>query len=320
MFENIKKKMVIKPLSHESKKTLFCILMVTVSTIIYCLGVMWFLNPASLLAGGVTGAAQLISTGSKKFFNIDLNLGILVFVLNVPILLYGWKNVSKRFVICSVISIGLQTILMSGIIPYADFGINTGLNQITGETIEGIGEEMDLLLLAIMGGFVAGAGSALALRFGTSTGGFDILAQAISFKKNVSIGYMSLFFNVLIAILGAFLFNSPAVAIYTIIRIIVQSLVTDKIHTSYNYLRVEIITTNPEAIASQIFQDLARGVTTMKAEGAYTHSEKTMLETIVSRYEVSKAIEDAKMHDPHAFISVSPVKFVVGNFKRKTIA
>ena len=74
MFENIKKKMVIKPLSHESKKTLFCILMVTVSTIIYCLGVMWFLNPASLLAGGVTGAAQLISTGSKKFFNIDFYL------------------------------------------------------------------------------------------------------------------------------------------------------------------------------------------------------------------------------------------------------
>ena len=294
--------------------------MVTISTIIYCFGVMWFLEPASLLAGGVTGTAQLVSTSFEKFFNIPINLGILVLLFNIPILLYGWKNVSKRFVICSLISIGLQTLLMSGIIPNVDFTINTGLNPITNEIIPGNGIEMDLMLLACMGGFVSGAGSALALRCGTSTGGFDILAQAVSFKKNISIGYLSLFINITIAILGAVLFGSPAVAIYTIVRIIVQSVVTDKIHTSYNYLRVEIITTNPEGIYQQIFADLSRGITLMKAEGAYTHSEKTVVETIVSRYEVSKVIEDAKIHDPQAFISVSPVKFVVGNFKRKTIA
>lgn len=320
MFNKIMKKMANKPLSLETKKTIMCIFMVTISTIIYCLGVMWFLDPASLLAGGVTGAAQLVSTSFKKYFNIQLNLGVLVLLFNIPILIYGWKNVSRRFVICSLISIGLQTLLMSGIIPYADFGINTGLNPITNEIIPGNGKEMDLMLLACMGGFVSGVGSALALRSGTSTGGFDILAQAVSFKKNISIGYLSLFINITIAILGAILFNSPAVAIYTIVRIIVQSVVTDKIHTAYNYLRVEIITTHPEEIANQIFSDLGRGITTMKAEGAYTHSEKTVLETIVSRYEVSKVIEDAKINDPHVFISVSPVKFVVGNFKKKTIA
>lgn len=320
MIRKIAKKMASKPLSLETKKTIVCIVMVTISTIIYCLGVMWFLEPASLLAGGVTGSAQLISTSFNKFFNIKINLGLLVFILNVPILIYGWKNVSKRFVVCSVISIALQTILMSGIIPYADFGINTGLNPITNEIVPGNGKEMDLMLLACMGGFVSGVGSALALRSGTSTGGFDILAQAVSFKKNISIGYLSLFINITIAILGAILFGSPAVAIYTIVRIIVQSVVTDKIHTAYNYLRVEIITTHPEEIAHQLFQDLGRGITTMKAEGAYTHSEKTVLETIVSRYEVAKVIEDARIHDEHVFISVSPVKFVVGNFKKKTIA
>ena len=311
MINKIIKKMADKPLSLETKKTIICIFMVTISTIIYCLGVMWFLEPASLLAGGVTGTAQLVSTASKKFFNINLNLGILVFIFNVPIIIYGWKNVSKRFVICSLISIGLQTILMSGIIPYADFGINTGLNPITNDIIPGNGTTMDLMLLACMGGFVSGFGSALALRSGTSTGGFDILAQAVSFKKNISIGYLSLFINVTIAILGAILLNSPAVAIYTIVRIIVQSVVTDKVHTAYNYLRVEIITTHPEEIAHQLFADLGRGITTMKAEGAYTHSEKTILETIVSRYEVSKVIEDAKIHDQHAyyfFSTIFPIK------------
>lgn len=315
-----KKKVSVKPLSAETKKTIICILMVTISTIIYCFGVMLFLEPARLLSGGVTGAAQLITTLFEKIFNFKINLGLLVFLLNVPILVYGWKNVSKRFVICSVISIVLQTVLMSGIIPHIDFGINTGINPITGDAIGNSTHEMDLLLLSILGGFVSGVGAALALRFGTSTGGVDILAQAISFKKNVSIGYLSLIINVCIAILGAFLYASPAVAFYTIVRIIVQSIVTDKIHTSYNYLKIEIITTLPDEMSKELFNDVGRGITLLNATGAYTKEGKTLLETIVSSYEVDRVLEDAKRIDPNAFISVSPVKFVVGNFKRKTIA
>lgn len=314
-----KKSILGKPLSIETKKTIQCIVMVTISTIIYCIGVMWFLDPANLFSGGVTGVAQLI-VGFFDKFDIKLNLGIIVFLLNIPVILYGWKNVSKRFVICSIISIGLQAILMSGIIPLVDFGINTGTNPITNVTISGTGKEMDLLLLSCVGGFVSGVGSALALRSGTSTGGFDILAQALAFKKNISIGYLSLFVNVTIAILGAILFGNPAVLFYTIVRIVVQSIVTDKIHTVYNYLKVEIITTKPEEVTHELLTDVGRGVTILHAEGAFSHTEKIMLETVVSSYEVSRVIEDAKKIDPKVFINVSPVKFVVGNFKRKTIA
>ena len=314
-----KKSILGKPLSIETKKTIQCIIMVTISTIIYCIGVMWFLDPANLFSGGVTGVAQLI-VGFFNKFDIKFNLGIIVFLLNIPVILYGWKNVSKRFVICSIISIGLQTILMSGIIPLVDFGINTGTNPITNITIPGSGKEMDLLLLSCVGGFVSGVGSALALRSGTSTGGFDILAQALAFKKNISIGYLSLFVNVAIAILGAILFGNPAVLFYTIVRIVVQSIVTDKIHTVYNYLRVEIITTMPEEVSTELLNNVGRGITVLHAEGAFTHTRKEVLETIVSSYEVSRVIEKAKKIDPKVFINVSPVKFVVGNFKRKTIA
>ena len=76
---------------------------------------------------------------------------------------------------------------MSGIIPYVDFIINTGKNPLTGNIVDGNGVEMDPLLLSFVGGFISGFGSALALRHGTSTGGIDILSQALSFKKNISI-------------------------------------------------------------------------------------------------------------------------------------
>jgi uncharacterized membrane-anchored protein YitT (DUF2179 family) len=314
------KKMLTKPLSDEWKKNIVCVVMVTISTIIYCMGVMWFLEPASLYSGGVTGIAQLISNSCSRFFNIKIDLGLIVFLINIPILIFGWKKVSKRFVICSVISIILQTVLMNKIIPVVDFGINTGLNPITGVMFPGSGSEMDLLLLSFVGGFISGVGSALALRYGTSTGGVDILAQAVSFKKNISIGFISLVVNVIIAILGAFLFGNPAVAFYTIIRIIVQSVITDKVHTAYNFLKVEIVTTKTQEVSQLLLSDIGRGITIINAIGAYTHTEKSVLEIIISSYEMHRVIDDTKRIDPSAFITVSPVRRVIGNFKRKTIA
>ena len=314
------KKMLTKPLSDEWKKNIVCVIMVTISTIIYCMGVMWFLEPASLYSGGVTGIAQLISNSCSRFFNFKIDLGLIVFLINIPILIFGWKKVSKRFVICSVISIILQTVLMNEIIPVVDFGINTGLNPITGVMFPGSGSEMDLLLLSFVGGFISGVGSALALRYGTSTGGVDILAQAVSFKKNISIGFISLVVNVIIAILGALLFGNPAVAFYTIIRIIVQSVITDKVHTAYNFLKVEIVTTKTQEVSELLLSDIGRGITIINAIGAYTHTEKSVLEIIISSYEMHRVIDDAKRVDPSVFITVSPVRRVIGNFKRKTIA
>lgn len=314
------KKMLTKPLSDEWKKNLVCVVMVTISTVIYCMGVMWFLQPASLYSGGVTGIAQLISNSCSRFFNFKIDLGLIVFLINIPILIFGWKKVSKRFVICSVISIILQTVLMNEIIPVIDFGINTGLNPITGVTFPGSGSEMDLLLLSFVGGFISGVGSSLALRYGTSTGGVDILAQAVSFKKNISIGFISLVVNVIIAILGALLFGNPAVAFYTIIRIIVQSVITDKVHTAYNFLKVEIVTTKTQEVSQLLLSDIGRGITIINAIGAYTHTEKSVLEIIISSYEMHRVIDDTKRIDPSAFITVSPVRRVIGNFKRKTIA
>ena len=309
MSENQNKKVLTKPLSDEWKKNILCVVMVTISTIIYCFGVTWFLGPANLFSGGVTGIAQLIAALLDKagISFMTQYLGIIVLLLNIPILIFGWKKVSKRFAICSVISIAIQTVLLNDVIPMIDLGINQP-------------QSMDMLLLAFIGGFVCGVGSALALRYGTSTGGVDILAQAISFKKNISIGFMSLVVNVIIAILGAVVFTNPAIAFYTIVRIIVQSVVTDRIHTAYNFLRVEIITTKPEEVSQLLLSDIGRGITVINAMGAYTQTEKSILEIIISSYEMHRVLDDAKRIDPNVFITVSPVKRVVGNFKRKTIA
>ena len=96
MSETQNKKILVKPLSAEWKKNIICVAMVTISTVIYCFGVTWFLEPANLFSGGVTGIAQLIAAVSNLIgVNfISENLGLIVLLLNVPILKIMWTDLS----------------------------------------------------------------------------------------------------------------------------------------------------------------------------------------------------------------------------------
>lgn len=283
--------------------TCFRVLVVVTSSVIYSIGLIWFLEPAHLYAGGLSGLAQLISRGVSIISGgkFTLNIGILIFALNFPVLFIGVKYVSRKFAIYSFISIVVQSICTSGLIPVVDFKI-------------------DVLSMAIIGGLITGFGGAVALRYGTSTGGIDVVAQALAFKKNMSIGTFTLIFNIFIAVCGGGILQGDwTITLYTFIRIILTAVVTDKIHTTYNYLEVNIITTHGTEIATQLMSELARGCTVIKAEGAYSHSQKDDLYTVVSYYEVERVSEIARTYDPHSFIVVSPVKRLLGNFKRKTI-
>ena len=53
-----------------------------------------------------------------------------------------------------------------------------------------------------MGGLLTGVGVGGALKYGTSTGGLDIIAQYYSLKNGTSVGFISMVLNVVIALAG----------------------------------------------------------------------------------------------------------------------
>lgn len=279
------------------------IIAVVVGSCIYALGLLWFLEPAKLYSGGVTGLVQLIINIIEEFTGNTISIGVLIFLINIPILIIAFKFISTKFAVYSLISIIIQSTLTLGFIPIPEFGVAFD----------------DSLLLAFLGGCLVGIGGAISLRAGASTGGIDVFAQALSLKKNISIGSFSLVFNLTIALVAGGIFGW-AIALYTIIRIIVTSLVTDKIHTAYNHLKVEIITDKGDEISEMIIMKLGRGVTMLNGEGAYTHKKKYVLEIVLSSFELYKIIDSAKEIDSSVFIIASPVKSIIGNFKKRSIA
>lgn len=283
----------------------------------------WFLEPAALYAGGATGIAQLIfriinKFGGKMSSNL---LGWFILGVNVPITLIGFKFVSRKFAYYSVLAVAIQSLVVLVIpkSPFSHLALNIECINQNGEIISTMNYG-GILTLAIFGGLLAGIASGLALRFGVSTGGVDVIAQAVAMKKNMSIGYFTMILNVVLAIVGGgVLQGSWEVVLFTIVRMILNSLVIDKIHTSYAYTGLHIFSAHGEAIANSLMAALNRGCTLIDVEGAHSGKGFKEVYCVVSNYEIHQALDEIKKHDEKAFITMAPVKKINGKFIRKTI-
>jgi len=283
---------MINILKREYKKVIF----IALGSLISAVGVVWFLSPAGLYSGGVTGIAQLIVNGSKEIYDISINLGLLIFILNIPIVIFGFKKMTKKFVYYSIYSIILQSLFI-GLLP---------LNVLL---------ENDMISNALVGGSLIGIGMGINLRVGGSSGGMDIIFQYLSFKKDMTVGSLGMSLNLVIITIAGISFGWT-IAIYTIVRIIITNLVVDKVHTSYNFIKLEIVTEYGKKVADMIVSHSKHGVTIEKGTGAYSKRDKDILSVIISAFELNKFIKLIKEIDQEAFIAVSTVKKVVGNFKK----
>ena len=288
---------------------IFRILVVIVMNTLIAFVTVWFLEPAKLYSGGAIGLAQLIKR-LIEFSGVEtLNLGWFIFFVNIPITIVGIKFVSVKFTIFSILAVLIQTVVTL-VLPESPFATE----QLNGSTIA---PEMYgyVLTLAIIGGVVSGVGTGLALRLGTSTGGFDVLGQALALKKNVSIGVFTMILNVLIAIFGgAILQGSWIICLFTIARMVLNSLVIDRIHTSYNYIAIRIFSPQGLEISKAIMEEMSRGCTIERVVGAHSGQDSIEVYSVVSRYEVDKVYHIISRFDKNAFITVSPVKAVRGKF------
>lgn len=282
-------------LKREVKKVIF----IAFGSLIASIGVLWFLNPAGLYTGGLTGVTQLLINIVFDISGKTLNLGLFVFIFNVPILIFGILKMNRKFIYYSIYSIILQSLFL-GLLPVS------------------IVLEDDILSNALVGGILVGVGVGISFRVGGSSGGFDIIFQNLALKKNIPVGTQGFIVNLLIIGIAGSIFSWP-IAVYTIIRVLITNLVIDKVHTSYNYIKIEVITEKGKEIAQLLIDKTNHGVTVTKGKGAYSKKDKDILHTIISSYELNKVVVMIKNIDKDAFISVSTVKKVVGNFAKIVI-
>ena len=277
---------------HKYKANILNILIIFIGCIIASLGVNIFLSHAQLLSGGATGVGLLIE------YTANIPAGVVVFLINIPLLIVSLKKLSKSFTIYT--TIGMLSLSISLMItkPLASVVNISGL---------------DTLLYCIYGGVLCGVGYGLVFSRNGSTGGTDIITMLIRKRySNFNIGSLGFSLNLIIIAIGALIFGLPQ-ALYTLISLFIQSLVLDQMLKGFSSKKLLLILTKKEKeVINYVIDDLHRGVTSLLAEGEYTHDRKKMLYCIVTARQMIELKNAVHEIDPSAFITIVDISEVRG--------
>jgi len=276
-------------------------LIILLGTAIGAIGINIFLVPYHIAPGGITGLGTIL----YYLINQTIPLGIIILIINIPIFIWGLIVLGKK----AIVNILFATITFSLFIDISEsFLIDIAKKHIAS------GGQTDLLLFALFGGAIMGAGLGVVYRYNTNTGGVDLLADIFR-KKGVhfSMGQIMFIFDAIIVIIAATVFNNVMLGMYAIIAILVFSKVVDLILDGVGFAKgLYIISEKSQEISKKILQDMDRGVTGIKSIGKYTDTEREMLFCVIRAKQLTQIKKLIKDVDPEAFVVLTDVREVLG--------
>ena len=274
-------------LRREGKRLMIDYALLALGALLTALAFTAFFLPHDIAPGGLTGVATVLA------HFLPLGVGLLSFMLNLPLFLMGLRSVGWRFAVRSFIAMMLLSLLID-VIPKADVAGNT-------------------MLAAVMGGGLMGLGLGLVVRAGATTGGTDMAARLVHDRVEfLSIPAILLFIDATVVALAAAVFGLQA-GLWALVALYVATKAMDAAIKGVNSaMQFTIITSDWQRIGRRINSDLDRGCTQVMARGVYTGSEVGMLVCVLSRIEAPRLKKLVAECDPHAFVTVCDVAEALG--------
>jgi len=263
------------------------LLLIFTGSVLCAMAIKGILIPKQFLAGGLTGLSLLI-----HYVYPSLPLGLIYFLLNIPLFVIGWVFVGRRFFFYSLAGV----IIFSAVIfwPYPVFSIG------------------DMVLSALAAGILTGVGSGIILKSLGSAGGLDILTVILFKKFSIRPGMFVLSFNGTLMIL-AILRIPMEMVLYTLIYLYVSTQFMNFVLIGLSQRKaLMIISPKWEEISQEIMNRLQRGVTVVRGHGGYTRRELHILYTVITFTELSRFKEMIRKIDPEAFVVVTETLEVMG--------
>jgi uncharacterized membrane-anchored protein YitT (DUF2179 family) len=265
----------------------FNLFLIFAGCILCAIALKGILVPKQFLAGGLTGLSLLVHYAVPS-----LPLGLIYFILNIPLFVIGWLFVGRRFFFYSLAGV----FIFSAVIfwPYPVFSIE------------------DMILNALTAGILTGVGSGLILKSLGSAGGLDILTVILFKKFSIRPGMFILAFNGALMIL-AILRIPMEMVLYTLIYLYVSTHFMNLVLIGLSQRKaIMIISTKWEEISREIINRLQRGVTVVRGQGGYTGKDLHILYSVITFTELSRFKELIRKIDPEAFVVVTETLEVMG--------
>ncbi len=269
---------------------------VTIGTLIVATGVFFFMLPSNVVAGSLTGLVMVLANF------IPIKISVLTFILNLGLLLIGFIFVGKEF--------GGKTVYSSIIMP-----VFLGVYEFAFPNFKSLTN--DVLLDTICYMLIVSVGVALLFHVNASSGGLDIVAKILNKYTHIELGKAMTIAGMVTAFSSILVYDTK-ILVLSILATYANGIILDNFIDGYNRRkRVCILSSNYEQIQDFITKELKRGVTLYQAIGGYKKEEKTEIVTILTRSEYGALLNYLHSVDKSAFVTVSTVNEVIGEWNSK---
>lgn len=269
-------------------------LMLTVAGLINAFGVTFFLAPVKLYDSGISGTSMLLSQVTPEW----MSLSVFLLLLNVPLFVYGLKKQGVHFTVYALYTVATYSLfafLINDVLPI-DVSMASPL------------AESDLLLCALFGGLISGAGSGLAIRFGGAMDGIEVLAVIFAKQIGITVGTFVMVYNVVLYVICGLMLQSWILPLYSIVAYMAALKTVDFIVEGFDRSKAAmIVTSNPEAVCKALSEEFGSGMTLLKAQGFYSGNDTTAVYFIVNRFQVGRMKSIVHECDPRAYITITEV-------------
>lgn len=282
------------------------LLIITIGVIITAFGLVLFMIPYNIIAGGVSGLAIIFN----HFFGWWVGLQMLIY--NLILFFLSFKLLGTGLGIKSVYS----AVLLSVFTDLLQQGFN--MDHLIPNLIEKSGSSsVEITLLsAFYGGLITGFGMGLVIWKGSTTGGTDIIAMILNKVFSISVGTGLMITDTIIT--ASSIFINPLLPMYGVMAIFITARTIDGVLEGFESTRtILVISDHYEDIKNDIFNVLDRGVTYLKGVGSFSGQDKIVLMVVLSRNEIGTLKKIIDNRDKEAFMVVLPNAEAIGyGFKK----
>lgn len=271
-----------------TRKYILGFLAIALGATVAALGLVLFLIPNKIAAGGVSGLATVI------FYLTGYPTGLTMLALNIPLFIMAIKTMGINFLFRTffgavILSVAVDLLALM-LVPFT----------------------VDPLLSAVYGGLLMGIGLGIVARSGGSTGGTDLAARILHRYAHLSIGQSLMLIDTIVIITAGVVFNLE-LALYGLLSLFVTTKVLDAIQEGFSSAKAAfIISEQSDKIAQRVLKEMKRGVTALSGRGLYTGLDRQTLLCVVSRTEITQLKILVAEVDPKAFVILTDVKEVLG--------
>lgn len=272
------------------KKQFFIQCVITVlGTFIYAIGLNLFMIPHKFLSGGFTGIAMIL------YYLMGFPVGLTNLLANIPLLYLSIKYMGKKYTIFAILS----TVLASGFIDLL-------------APISKIMPVHSPIVSAIAGAVVMGSSMGLLYRYGSSTGGLDIIGAMVKKYYNIEIGNVVLSINIIIILSSMFIFKIEP-AICTLIAMYINANFANRVVLGFAKRKAAfIISDYPLEVSDTILRNIHHGATLLYGQGTFSGREKRIVFSILDLTQIGKLRKLVEEVDKNAFIFIMDATDVIG--------